>query len=49
VNVQDTNGNTMHLIDTWNIWCHATDGRCYYHTAGTGTEVLLSTVTVTGN
>jgi Flp pilus assembly pilin Flp len=49
VYVKDTNGNTMHLIDTWNIWCRATDGRCFYHTEGTGTEVLLSTVTVTGN
>ena len=49
VYVKDMNGNTMHLIDTWNIWCDAVDGTCYYHTAPTGTVVDLSTIYVTGN
>ena len=49
VYVKDMNGNTMHLIDTWNIWCSAASGICYYHTAPTGTVVDLSTVYVTGN
>lgn len=49
VYVKDMNGNTLHLIDTWNIWCDAVDGTCYYHTAPTGTVVDLSTIYVTGN
>ena len=49
VYVKDMDGNTMHLIDTWNIWCDAVDGTCYYHTIGTGTVVDLSTIYVTGN
>jgi Flp pilus assembly pilin Flp len=49
VYVKDMNGNTLHLIDTWAIWCDAVDGTCYYHTAPTGTVVDLSTIYVTGN
>jgi len=49
VYVKDMNGNTLHLIDTWDIWCDAVDGTCYYHTAPTGTVVNLSTIYVTGN
>jgi Flp pilus assembly pilin Flp len=49
VYAKDMNGNLMHLIDTWAIWCDAVDGTCYYHTAPTGTVVDLSTIYVTGN
>jgi Flp pilus assembly pilin Flp len=49
VYVKDTNGNLLHLYDGWDIWCRATDGACFFHTAGSGTPVDLNTVVVTGN
>ena len=49
VYVKDTNGNLLHLYDGWNIWCDAATGNCYFHTMGSGVQVDLSTVVVTGN
>jgi Flp pilus assembly pilin Flp len=43
--VKDLNGNTLHLFDTWNIWCLASGG-CYYHTVAPGNEVDISTLQV---
>jgi hypothetical protein len=42
--VKDTQGNLLHLIDTWKIWCRASDGRCFYHTIDSGIEVNLNTL-----
>ncbi len=48
VYVKDLNGNTLHLIDTWAIWCETTTSVCYYHTVAPGNEVDISTIYVTG-
>ena len=48
VYVKDLNGNTLHLIDTWSIWCPVNSSTCYYHTVAPGNEVDISTIYVTG-
>jgi len=44
--VNDLNGKTLHLLDTWNIWCVPITSQCYYHTIAPGNEVDISTLTV---
>jgi Flp pilus assembly pilin Flp len=46
VYVNDLNGNTLHLFDTWNIWCVPSSSKCYYHTIAPGNEVDISTLVV---
>ena len=48
VYVKDLNGNTLHLVTTWAIWCPVGDSNCYYHTVAPGNEVNISTLYVTG-
>jgi Flp pilus assembly pilin Flp len=48
VYVKDLNGNTLHLIDSWSIWCPVNTSTCYYHTVAPGNEVDISTIYVTG-
>ena len=48
VYVKDMNGKTLHLVDTWSIWCEAATSICYYHTVAPGNEVDISTIYVTG-
>ena len=48
--VKDLNGTTLHLFDTWGIWCLVTSPTCYYHTIAPGNEVDISTIyAVIGN
>jgi Flp pilus assembly pilin Flp len=49
VYVTDTKGKQLQLYAGWDIWCHADNGNCYYHDLGLGQQVILRTVTVTGN
>lgn len=44
--VNDLNGKTLHLFDTWNIWCMASNTKCYYHTIAPENEVDISTLVV---
>jgi len=46
VYVRDTGGNLLQLYDSWNIWCVASSGKCYYHNYPGGTEVNLNTVEI---
>ncbi len=48
VYVKDLNGNTLHLYDTWAIWCPVNASSCYYHTVAPGNEVNISTIYTTG-
>jgi hypothetical protein len=48
VYVTNTDGTKLQLYEGWNVWCHADDGKCYYHDKGVANEVILSTITVTG-
>ena len=48
VYVKDLNGNTLHLYDTWAIWCPVNSSTCYYHTVAPGNEVNISTIYTTG-
>jgi hypothetical protein len=43
--VNDLNGKTRHLIDSWNIWC-TTGGKCYYHRIAPENEVDIRTLVV---
>ena len=49
VYVTDIRGRQLQLYAGWDIWCHADNGKCYYHDLGLGQEVILSTITVTAN
>ena len=48
VYVNDLNGNTLHLYDSWAIWCPVSSSTCYYHTVAPGNEVNISTIYTTG-
>ena len=43
--VNDMHGNTLHLVDGWNIWC-TTGGKCYFHHIAPETEVDINTLVV---
>jgi hypothetical protein len=47
VYVTDTRGKLLQLYAGWDIWCHADNGKCYFHDLGLGQEVILSTIKVT--
>ncbi len=47
VYVEDLNGQTLHLVDGWNIWCPVNSTNCYYHTVAPGNEVDISTIYTT--
>lgn len=44
--VNDLNGNTLHLFDSWNIWCVPSSTTCYFHTIAPGNEVDISTLVI---
>ncbi len=44
--VNDLDGNPLHLYDGWNIWCQASDGKCYYHTVAPENEIDITTLIV---
>ena len=46
VYVVDLNGNTRHLYDNWNIWCLASNSRCYYHSLAPENEVDINTISI---
>jgi len=47
--VNDLTGKKLHVLDTWNIWCVADTGQCYYHTIAPGNEVDISTLVTVQN
>ena len=48
VYAKDLNGNTVHLINGWSIWCPANNANCYYHTVAPGNEVVPGSIYATG-
>ena len=46
--IKDLNGNTLHLFDSWGIWCPVNSSSCYYHTVAPGNEVNINTIHTTG-
>jgi Flp pilus assembly pilin Flp len=46
VYVTDVKGKQLQLYDGWSIWCHADNGKCYFHNKGVGQEVELGSVVV---
>jgi Flp pilus assembly pilin Flp len=48
VYAKDLNGNTVHLVNGWSIWCPITSTSCYYHTVASGNEIDPSSIYATG-
>jgi len=46
VYVNDLNGKTKILYDSWSIWCPVNQPVCYYHTVASGNEVDITTIHV---
>jgi len=42
--VSDFDGNEMRLYDSWNIWCVASDSKCYYHRVAPENEIDINTL-----
>lgn len=46
VYVDGVDGETRHVYDGYNVWCTATDDKCYYHSVAPENEVDINTLRV---